>query len=79
MSRYDDLACFLLDTLTSAVEHGAGPAHLRAAIVDILEQELPDPTLLERLAQVYTVDTDQVALIALVDEARLAVSDGGAR
>ncbi len=85
MSRYDALVRHILQTVDDWAEDAdrnahlpscRADAHLRAGIADLLEQELqesPEVALLERLAQVYTVDTDQVALIALVDEARLAV------
>ena len=74
MSRYDALARLLLSTAVDWARNGDDARHLLACFTDLLDQELPDPTIVDRLAQVYTVDTDQAALVALVAEARQAVA-----
>ena len=64
------LAQSIVTTANEWIEEGASEKQLVAAIADLLEEELLDQTIIERLATVYTVDTDQAALIALVRDAQ---------
>jgi len=64
------LAQSIVTTANEWIEEGASEKQLVAAIADLLEEELLDQTIIERLANVYTVDTDQAALIALVRDAQ---------
>jgi hypothetical protein len=64
------LAKSLVTTVIEWAEDGATKDQLIAAVADLLEEELLDQRLIERLANVYTVDTDQAALIALVRDAQ---------
>ena len=68
------LARSIVTTLNEWAADGASEDHLVRCVADLLEQEVLDPRIIERLAQVYTVDTDQVALIALVRAAQAEVA-----
>lgn len=69
-----DVARSIVTTVNEWAADGATEAHLVQCVADLLEQELLDQRLIERLAQVYTVSSDQVALIALVREAQAEVA-----
>jgi len=67
------LAKDIVTTVNEWAADGASEKHLIGCVADLLEQELLDQSIIERLAQVYTVDTDQAALIGLVRDAQQEV------
>jgi len=64
------LAQSIVTTANEWIEEGASENDLVQCVADLLEEELLDQRIIQRLAQVYTVDTDQAALIALVRDAQ---------
>lgn len=68
------LATSIVTTVMEWATDGASETQLVACVADLLEQEALDQRLIERLATVYTVDSDQAALIALVREAQAEVA-----
>lgn len=69
-----DLAKAIVTTVNEWAADGATEQHLVQCVADLLEQDLLDQRIIERLATVYTVDTDQAALIALVQDAQAEVA-----
>lgn len=64
------LARQILTTVNEWADEGANETQLLNCILDLLAEQVLDQSIIERLAQVYTVDTDQAALIALVRDAQ---------